>query len=187
MGDGKAWIRLGAAFTMRSEIEVGCLTYTEDRTAFVGLETNNSKGYAGVCEIRGKTMLQGVVSNAYIRYEPFTEYEQVHTLVCDAIDNNFYYDGKDVGTHNAESYIADGNILLFKSRTYPPLKGGIGHTKIYGVNGLVYDVAPFLHNGESGMLDIISGTFHPNANTEGSFTIALTPKTTLYHKVKHTT
>jgi hypothetical protein len=32
-------------------------------------------------------------------------------------------------------------------------------------------------DGTCGMLDIVSGTFHPNANTEGSFTIQLTDKT----------
>jgi hypothetical protein len=32
-------------------------------------------------------------------------------------------------------------------------------------------------DGTCGMLDIISGTFYPNANTEGSFTIAITDKT----------
>ena len=35
---------------------------------------------------------------------------------------------------------------------------------------------PFTRNGENGMLDIISGTFHPNANTAGAFTIAITDK-----------
>ena len=35
---------------------------------------------------------------------------------------------------------------------------------------------PFIRNGENGMLDIISGTFHPNANTAGAFTIAITDK-----------
>lgn len=39
-------------------------------------------------------------------------------------------------------------------------------------------LVPFIRNGENGMLDIISGTFYPNANTQGSFTIALTDKTT---------
>lgn len=43
------------------------------------------------------------------------------------------------------------------------------------------DIAHFIPhlrpNGESGMLDIISCTFYPNANTEGQFTIALTDKT----------
>jgi hypothetical protein len=37
--------------------------------------------------------------------------------------------------------------------------------------------SPFIRNGENGMLDIISGTFHPNANTQGSFTIAITDTT----------
>ena len=41
-----------------------------------------------------------------------------------------------------------------------------------------YHFASFQHGGENGMLDIISGTFYPNANTQGSFTIALTDKTT---------
>lgn len=45
-------------------------------------------------------------------------------------------------------------------------------------NMLVKYFLPFIRNGENGMLDIISGTFYPNANTQGSFTIALTPKTT---------
>ena len=31
-------------------------------------------------------------------------------------------------------------------------------------------------DGTCGMLDIISGTFYPNANTEGQFTIQLTDK-----------
>ena len=35
---------------------------------------------------------------------------------------------------------------------------------------------PYNNGTESGMLDIISGTFHPNANTSGSFTIQITDK-----------
>lgn len=44
---------------------------------------------------------------------------------------------------------------------------------------IVGEYVPYLTpDGTCGMLDIISGTFYPNANTEGSFTIQLTPKTT---------
>lgn len=32
---------------------------------------------------------------------------------------------------------------------------------------------PFIRNGEAGMLDILSGTFYPNVNTVGQFTIQL--------------
>lgn len=38
------------------------------------------------------------------------------------------------------------------------------------------EMYPFIRNGENGMLDILSGTFYPNANTQGSFTIQLTDK-----------
>lgn len=44
---------------------------------------------------------------------------------------------------------------------------------------IVGEYVPYLTpDGTCGMLDIISGTFYPNANTAGSFTIALTDKTT---------
>lgn len=38
------------------------------------------------------------------------------------------------------------------------------------------EMYPFIRNGENGMLDILSGTFYPNANTSGAFTIQLTDK-----------
>ena len=52
------------------------------------------------------------------------------------------------------------------------------HAKIEKDGVMLREMYPFIRNGVNGMLDIISGTFYPNANTEGSFTIALTPKTT---------
>ena len=74
------------------------------------------------------------------------------------------------------------NIWLFANNN-----GGAVHNS----NGAIYEYAtiyegtdqvahfvPCHHDNQSGMLDIISGTFYPNANTEGSFTIALTDKTT---------
>ena len=43
---------------------------------------------------------------------------------------------------------------------------------------IVGEYVPYLTpDGTCGMLDIISGTFYPNANTQGSFTIAITDKT----------
>ena len=43
---------------------------------------------------------------------------------------------------------------------------------------IVGEYVPYLTpDGTCGMLDIISGTFHPNANTQGAFTITLTDKT----------
>jgi hypothetical protein len=72
------------------------------------------------------------------------------------------------------------NIWLFANNN-----GGAVHNS----NGAIYEYAtiyegadqvahfvPCQHGGENGMLDIISGTFHPNANTAGAFTIQITDK-----------
>ena len=39
-----------------------------------------------------------------------------------------------------------------------------------------FNLLPCLYNGIAGMVDAISGTFHPNANTQGQFTIQITDK-----------
>ena len=72
------------------------------------------------------------------------------------------------------------NIWLFANNN-----GGAVHNS----NGAIYEYAtiyegsdqvahfvPCQHDNQAGMLDIISGTFHPNANTAGAFTIAITDK-----------
>ena len=57
-------------------------------------------------------------------------------------------------------------------------RGGLGAVRLQDKSQEVdFHLLPFIRNGENGMLDIISGTFYPNANTSGSFTIALTDKT----------
>ena len=52
--------------------------------------------------------------------------------------------------------------------------GLIDKVKIDSVNPAHF--IPCKHENQVGMLDIISGTFYPNANTAGAFTIAITDK-----------
>ena len=42
--------------------------------------------------------------------------------------------------------------------------------------GIEINFIPCTYNGQCGMLDLVTLTFHPNANTEGQFTIAVTDK-----------
>jgi hypothetical protein len=77
----------------------------------------------------------------------------------------------------ASPLVDDGvHCFLFKTSTYDAFKGMIGehYEKEQGV--FKHHYYPCQHGGENGMLDIISGTFHPNANTQGSFTIQITDK-----------
>ena len=69
-----------------------------------------------------------------------------------------------------------GVLQTGSSTTYP---NGVDSYEymIAETNGVeVFHGIPCTYQGEAGMLDIISGTFHPNANTEGAFTIQITDK-----------
>ena len=55
-------------------------------------------------------------------------------------------------------------------------KGDLAVCELYGNGETKHLFIPYNNGTECGMLDIVSLTFHPNANTEGSFTIAITDK-----------
>lgn len=66
-------------------------------------------------------------------------------------------------------YRCGGNSNFFK--------GGLGVIRLQdSTQGVDFHLCPFIRNGECGMIDILTGTFYPNANTEGAFTIAITDK-----------
>jgi hypothetical protein len=73
------------------------------------------------------------------------------------------------------------NVVLFISEYSGNISASgsaCGKIIIYDENEmLMREMYPMQRtDGTCGMLDIISGTFHPNANTEGSFTIQITDK-----------
>ena len=84
------------------------------------------------------------------------------------------------GVLSANSLSPNSNLLIFAWAR----SGGVPYkSKMYMSNVELNDdtsihLVPCHHDNQAGMLDIISGTFYPNANTQGSFTIALTLKTT---------
>jgi hypothetical protein len=88
-------------------------------------------------------------------------------------------EGEKKGVLSANSLSPNSNLLVFawarsgsvqyKSKMY------ISNVELNDDNTQLH-LAPFIRNGENGMLDIISGTFHPNANTAGAFTIHARPR-----------
>lgn len=95
-----------------------------------------------------------------------------------------FYNGEEINFASA-SFNADKSFNLYLFARFSGntnvadafCKERVVYSKIEDDNVKLH-LAPFIRNGENGMLDIISGTFYPNANTQGAFTIALTPKTT---------
>ena len=100
-----------------------------------------------------------------------------HLIYADM--EKFQYDNNTIYTDiNKITY--DGNNPIFATyrASYYEMYGkiNISHLKIKDGTTPIREMYPFTRNGENGMLDIISGTFHPNANTAGAFTIAITDK-----------
>ena len=83
----------------------------------------------------------------------------------------FTDNGKTVS--HSMNWSAEQNKLRIFGSVY-----GMSRNKIAYIKAEVAEFYPCLHNGIAGMLDIVSLTFYPNANTQGSFTIAITDKAT---------
>ena len=66
---------------------------------------------------------------------------------------------------------------------------GFSYCKMFDKDEVaVREMYPFIRQGENGMLDTLTGTFYPNANTSGSFTIAYTlPDGTPWTPINQTT
>ena len=95
--------------------------------------------------------------------------------------NGGWLNGTKVFNSSTTAFTTPSNVLLFGrtdngTANTRPLNGAISYTQFGG--DVDFHLIPYNNGTESGMLDILSGTFYPNANTQGSFTIALTPETT---------
>ena len=90
-----------------------------------------------------------------------------------------WLNGTKVFDSSKTAFTTPSKVLLF-SRTdgttvnARPLNGAIAYAEFGG--DIQAHFLPCLYNGIAGMVDVISGTFHPNANTQGAFTIAITDK-----------
>ena len=101
-----------------------------------------------------------------------------------SIDGCFYLNGEKLTNRDFVSFSTVNGVSLFASYStggaapYTNVQKGFmqGAFIVEQEGEQVANICPFIRNGENGMLDIVSGTFHPNANTSGQFTIQLTDK-----------
>ena len=105
-----------------------------------------------------------------------------HTAMIDGKQKKGFYNGEEVSFASA-SFNANKSFNLYLFARWSGdsnvvdafCKERVAYSKIEDDNVKLH-LAPFTRNGTCGMLDIISGTFHPNANTQGAFTIQITDK-----------
>jgi hypothetical protein len=186
VGDGKAWILLPVTFDTTNcnllQMEAKVKTYSTTGWRVHGKGSGNCR-YFGMND---RTMFafgnnSDIVTN--VSATPYLGKEVTYNLDFVAKRYKVEYGGNNIvdvsftptstsGTHNLSLFAWQNNGALGKVN-----KSDIAYAT-YGFAG--DQVAHFIPmqrtDGTCGMLDIISGTFHPNANTEGSFTIQLTDK-----------
>ena len=116
-------------------------------------------------------------TSGFTAYQVDTPYRIVHNYTT--ISRGILGDTmQQVNTSATADFTTNLTLKLFHGDNYNNFNGYM-QMFIRRQGGIeVQHLLPFIRNGENGMLDIISGTFYPNANTEGSFTITLTDKTT---------
>lgn len=188
VGDGKAWILLPVTFDTTNcnllQMEAKVKTYSTTGWRVHGKGSVNCR-YFGM---NNQTMFaygnnSDIVTN--VSATPYLGKEVTYNLDFVAKRYKVEYGGNNIVdvSFTPTSTSGTNNLSLFAWQNNGAL-GEVNKSDIaYATYGFAGEqVANFIPmqrtDGTCGMLDIISCTFHPNANTQGSFTIALTDKTT---------
>jgi hypothetical protein len=177
VGDGVAYINTGisARKTLNVEIKTSKIVRVSGENLLLGSGVNWSNMYG----------INWSPNNAKVI--PYIYYDGVSTAsglptegVFTLNQSGFYIDGVQYLSKSPTTNGSDREIYIFCVNL-----GNVSYGSKYN-NAYTYftengaDIAHFIPhlrpNREAGMLDIISGTFHPNANTQGTFTIQLTDK-----------
>lgn len=165
VGDGKAWIQVPVRISTSNTITTivknlesastfQCLFSTSPSTAF-RLWVSNSKC---ICTING-------TESSQINFKEIGKFEYN--------GESWMVNGVVVNTYKGTPVIADSFCLynLSSSASRQPFSA-MSEFNVKDIAQLV----PCQHQGQCGMLDVVNATFYPNANTEYSFTIAITDK-----------
>lgn len=174
VGDGKAWIDLGKKYGTGAK---GILVFKyrntpiNDRNLLAGngvqfIHYNNYVYYQyGGWNSTSTKFDVGVVYEVETSFVGTTQYMKI---------NGETKKTTNIGTTQTPST----NTCIFNNGTTSnSTEIDVVVCEMYEGEILVQNLIPYNNGTECGMLDIISGTFYPNANTSGSFTIQLTDKT----------
>ena len=167
VGDGKAWIDTGVPTDNSTNLDIQFML------------TNMDNNQCGICSngtfeiyFWGNNMEFHCSSNLILIND--VKIDEAYRLEVEDGVYNFYRNGELATSGSRALGVQSRSVSLFalnRGTASYMSQAKINHVAIGGK-----DFLPFTRNNESGMLDIISGTFHPNANTQGSFTIAITDK-----------
>ena len=180
--DGFACIQTKTILNGYSNITSICMVpknLAGNQTLWCARETTNSNTYTAFLLGASIRSDYGSGQTATGRDMPREQSTELRTY-----EGDFYLNGEMLVDRSVLSFSTVNGVSLFASYStagtapYTNVQSGFkqGIFKVEQGEELVLHLLPCLYNGIAGMVDAISGTFHPNANTEGQFTIAVTDK-----------
>lgn len=187
VGDGKAWIELDYSPNNYTNCKVDAqfTTMPESSTwpCILGAcDSGELNRWCIMLHGSNKQFIYAVCDNISSSNQKTIRTNWADLLPHKFIVNNgeFIIDGLSYGSIEVPTFNTNNRMRVFgENNTSNPSARirpvNIGSCEISD-NDTSIHLTPFIRNGENGMLDILSGTFYPNANTSGQFTIELTNK-----------
>lgn len=182
-GDGKAHINTGIYAETNMGFDVSLIP-TDNNNNTCGILSGSSKGNDAGLELYYWDGAWQIISNNIIATGVPVVVGNQYRIIRLGEDWSVYENGveKAKGTKAMVTYTSNTPIFLYclnrgNSVSYNG-KPRFIHAiiKQYEGSDIAHFVPHLRHNGECGMLDIISCQFYPNSNTSGQFTIQLTDK-----------
>lgn len=181
-GDGKAYINTGIYADTNTGFDVSLIT-TDNSNNTCGMLSGSSRGNDAGLELYYWDAIWKIISNNEIATGVPVVVGNQYRIIRLGEEWSVYENGaeKAKGTKAMVTYTSNTPIFLYclnrgNSVSYNGKPRYIhAIIKQYGGPDIAH-LLPFIRNNECGMIDILTGTFYPNANTEGTFTIQLTDK-----------
>ena len=182
VGDGKAYVDTGVVpggrkLATKSKFYINGTNTTWATMVGSGVR-DNTDNYRPICK-NTSTNQWRLKIGGYNTYYPNAD-NQPHTVEVNTPQGMFIYDGEVLDSTTQRSVPASNTRSLWifddNGGGGNNATGGCAYVQITEQEDIAHFI-PYNNGTECGMLDIISGTFYPNANAQGSFTIAITDKT----------
>lgn len=199
--DGSAWIDTGWVANGGMKAKIGA-KILRNKSYFFGSHNTSSQGSTNyynrnqfyIPNVGTNNARFNVLGNIGNDISNKIEWAEYNNIECSSIqgDGHFEVNGKAIQfTFNGT--LAPLNTVVLFYYYYAPSQNvcdgdGCSFIELWDKDiNKVREMYPFIRQGANGMLDTLTGTFYPNANTSGSFTIEYTlpdgtPWTPLNHQ-----
>ena len=177
VGDGTAYIRTDYYASTNSGFDVE-VSLTGDSNANCGIIGGGNSGYIKTLELYYWNNLWYIANGSEFGTQASAYIGHIYRIIRDGNSWQVYDNGtlSKSGTKNVGTYTTTTKFHLFATARSNSIlaiaKAKMTYVKIlnHGNGELDCHFVPYKKNGAMGMIDLLTGTFYPNANSSGTFT-----------------